>query len=101
VDRTASAFEIRLEGTARWVSLELAWAGRAEGREDGSLTYALDAEPRRGFAGRRLGLCVRLERAVGQLRCVLQLERRSAGLETIPVPSGKASAVRERPIIGW
>jgi D-apionolactonase len=63
IDRGARSFVAVLEGTACLDELDLAWTARAEGREDGTVSYVLDAEARRPFASRRLGLCVHLDAA--------------------------------------
>lgn len=63
VERSAGAFVVTLEGTARLGELDLRWTARAEGEEDGAVTYALDAEARGWFESSRLGLCVHLDAA--------------------------------------
>lgn len=63
VEAAERSFSLELEGTATLGELDLEWALRAEGGEDGTLACMVEAEASRAFDYRRLGICLHLDAA--------------------------------------
>jgi len=63
VEAGERSFSLELEGTAALGELDLEWALRAVGGEDGTLACTVEAEANRDFEYRRLGICLHLDAA--------------------------------------
>lgn len=63
VEAGQRSFSLELEGTAALGELDLEWALRAVGGEDGTLACTVEAEANHAFEYRRLGICLHLDAA--------------------------------------
>ena len=58
IERSSDAFRVELDTVHEDGAIAFGWRGLIEGHADGTLTFAIDGTAERGFAYRRIGICV-------------------------------------------